>query len=268
MITAACFVLMIACHTTLADSDSDTADYVIENYDLTFATERDSAAVRVTMDITYLIRSGTKSAGFKYVGKCEAEQLSGASPDGGEVKTWLEHHRETQINWDFRPAGRGRKHIMISFTIPDALAGDLKQNTLEADWAGIFRVPVNRASYRLVMPDGTQRTVQAAQAGLRPVRVNGLMAYELIQSPLTEKSFRVKFSPGIAAGRSVSRSVSEADSGGIGLSAGLGILGVVITMILLIARRARRAGRSGTGSSAVGGSCGGSSGCGGGGCGS
>jgi len=77
-------------------SAADTEDYSIDNYELTVQSMQARTSVRVTMDITYRIRSGTKSTGFKFIGDYEVEQLSGQDGEGRVITTSVEHQRETR----------------------------------------------------------------------------------------------------------------------------------------------------------------------------
>src|SRR4029078_12168314 len=153
------FSLLLALAAT-ERSTADTEDYSIDNYELTVQSMQARTSVRVTMDITYRIRSGTKSTGFKYIGNYEVEQLSGQDGDGRGITTSVEHQRETRLNWSFAAAGPGLKRIILSFTIPNDLThGSSNENRFEAEWAGVFKVPVNKAIYRFVFPDNSERHV-------------------------------------------------------------------------------------------------------------
>lgn len=252
---------------------ADTEDYTVDRYDLTFETRADSADIWVTMDMTYLIRSGTKSTGFKYIGEYRAEDLLGRDGDGKVIRAWTTKERETKLNWSFPPAGPGKKRIILTFRIPDALVNSGDTNDFEANWAGIFRIAVREAIYRFVFPDDEERTVVTAPGQFTTTTRSGKRTLEISQQPLKDTRFSVTFWPRIVDSKAERPSTSSGGSGG-GSMLGFGIMAAVLIVIGLIARAAKRATGSWSGASSCAGgsscsscgsSCGG--GCGGGGCG-
>ena len=176
----------------------ETEEYVIEDYELTIEAQENRTDVRVNLDITYLIRSGEKSGGFKYIGRYQAWDLSGFDEEFRSVKTWVSRQRETRLNWSFPPAGPGRKRVRISF-MTNALTGSRQSNALEAAWAGVFKVPVRRGTYRLVFPDNEARIVHTNPPNFIAATQDGRRCVEVTQAPLRDTAFRVTFSPGIVA---------------------------------------------------------------------
>ena len=135
----------------------ETEDYSIDNYEMTVESSERSSSVRVTLDITYAIRSGKKSTGFKYIGKADVTQLAGRDSEGKAIRTSVEYQRETRLNWSFPAAGPGKKRVIISFNLTDAITNAADSNEFKAEWAGFFKVPVKRAVYRFVFPDSSDR---------------------------------------------------------------------------------------------------------------
>ena len=263
------FSLILAL-TAAPRSRADTEDYSIENYELTVVSMQARKSVRVTMDITYRIRSGTKSTGFKYVGNYDVEQLSGQDGDGRVITTSVEHQRETRLNWSFPAAGPGLKRIILSFTIPDAITnGSSNENRFEAEWAGVFKVPVNKAVYRFVFPDNAERHVVCTPAEYAIRERNSCRSIEMTQAPFHNATFEMTFWPRIVdAGWSVASVGRRARAfSGSWLSSqfrNVVIWGVIITFIVVISaiRKGKRA-RSGASSSwwSSGSSCAGGSSC-------
>jgi hypothetical protein len=264
-------------------SAAETEDYSIDNYELTVQSHAESTSVRVTMDITYRIRSGVKSTGFKYVGNYDVEQLSGQDGEGRAIKTSVDHQRETRVNWSFPAAGPGLKRVILTFTIPHAITnGTGNENRFEADWAGVFKVPVNKSVYRFVFPDNAARTVVCTPSQYAIKERNSCRSIEMTQAPFHNATFEITFWPRIADGgttlASLGRSTSKAGSW---LSRNFGNFVswmVILIFVLVIAaiRKGKRAGTSSgsswwsSGSSCAGGSSCSSSSCGsscGGGCG-
>jgi hypothetical protein len=259
---------------------AETDDYSIDNYELTVESQSGSSSVRVTMDITYRIRSGRKSTGFKYIGNYDAHGLSGADGDGKAIKTWVERQRETRINWSFPPAGPGTKRIILTFAVPGAIVNDSGDaNKFEAEWAGVFKVPVKQAVYRFVFPDNVHRNVVCTPADYMARERNNCRSIEMTQAPFKNATFEMTFWPRIVDAKptlaSVGQSLSRATSN-VGPVVGVAIALMLVILVVVLARKAHRlGGRSSSwwaGSSCAGGSscsssssCGSS--CGGGGCG-
>ena len=266
----------------------ETNDYTIDNYELTIQSFAGRSDAAVTMDITYLINSGRKSTGFKYIGPYAAQQLSGADDTGNPMRTWVSQERETKLNWSFASTGPGRKRIIISFTIPGFISdGPRDGNTLVADWAGVFKVRVRRAAYRFIFPDDIERTIATNMTIDSNVVDRGKRRIEAIQQPLSKTLFKVDFSPRIAKGAPPALAATNRTGGSSGGDSGwiiavvFGVIMVIVGAISTVFRRARRlsggggtwwsgssscagASSSSCGSSSCGSSCGGGGGCGGG----
>ena len=277
------FSLLLVLSATVG-SAADTEDYTIHNYELTVQSQTGSTSVRVTMDITYRIRSGVKSTGFKYIGNCEVEQLSGQDGEGRAIRTSVDHQRETRVNWSFPAAGPGLKRVILTFTIPHAITnGASNENRFEADWAGVFKVPVSSAVYRFVFPDNATRTVVCTPSQYTIGEKNNCRIIEMAQTPFHNATFEMTFWPRIADGGSSLASMARGltSSSGFFRSGRFGnvliwVVVAIFVVVILVIKKARRAGGSGaaswwsSGSSCAGGSSCSSSSCGsscGGGCG-
>src|SRR5262245_15172230 len=210
-----------------ASSAQDNSVYTIDNYELIIEAIPDRADWRVTMDISYLIKSGKKSTGFKYIGEYDAQELSGRDEAGRPIRTSIKYERETKLDWSFSPAGPGKKRVIISFVMLNVLTRTASGgNELAINWAGVFKVPVARAVYRFVFPDDIERTLVAMPADYANNVNSGRRQVETVQAPLGQYLFKVNFWPPLgsdlatAAGgrRGGSRTSS---SRGWGLSGGL-----------------------------------------------
>jgi uncharacterized membrane protein YgcG len=269
---------LVVATSTRADAQ-ETTDYVITDYELTVDVQPGGNAARITMDLAYQIRSGTKSEGFKYIGNLEPTGVEGSETNGPPMRVSVERQRETLIRWRFTPAGQGIKRVRVSFTIRDALAGTLEENVFRAAWAGVFKVPVRRAAYRLILPEGWEEDAIITQpSGFARTTYNGRPAVEVEQRPLRQSAFVVTLRPGIAAAAPApalpvassppTRSTPRESGAPLGL---LFVVVVFVAVVVVVARakRGRPWGKldasSGSSSCAGGSSC--SSSCGGGGCG-
>lgn len=302
--TALFIISMLVCSITYKTTARETEDYVIDNYELTIKTEANSPDVAVTMDITYLIRSGKKSTGFKYIGAYWADSVIAYDEEGNQIETTVEQQREFRIGWSFEPVGPGKKRVIISFNILDAITGNREENTFEANWAGIFKVKANRAVYRFIFPDTLERKVSARPRGFRMIKEDDRNILEATQETLKERAFSLSFRPGIVdsentisaptessaaansnaaakssastksnAAKKSSAAASRSSSGSPSDKSnipGYIVFAALIAGLIVIVRRAKRAGTSSSGgstSSCAGGSSCSSSSCGGGGCG-
>jgi hypothetical protein len=254
----------------------DTTDYAIADYSFTVRMLPPSSSARVTMDLTYLIRSGVKSEGFKYIGTITPADVAGTEDDGRPMTMSVERKRETLIRWRFTPAREGRKHVRVEFTIPGALTGD-QWTAFTASWAGVFRVPVQQARYRMVLPETwTGNSITTQPLAHTRSTMDGHRTVDVVQAPLSDPVFAVTLRPAVAgvviapvplASRADEASGASADPVKF-------ILAGVVLLALFVISRSKASTRTGTSSGsscsstsscAGGSSC--SSGCGGGGCG-
>ena len=253
------------------ESTADTEDYTIHNYELTVQSQTGSTSVRVTMDITYRIRSGVKSTGFKYIGNYEVEQLSGQDGEGHVIRTSVDHQRETRVNWSFPAAGPGLKRIILTFTIPHAITnGARNENRFEAEWAGVFKVPVNNAVYRFVFPDNAQRTVVCTPSQYAIGEKNNCRVIEMAQTPFHNATFEMTFWPRIVDAGTSLASVARGLTGSSGFwhsrrfgNVLMWAVVAIFVVVILVIKKARRAGSGGSGASwwSSGSSCAGGSSC-------
>ena len=257
------FSLLLAV-TTAVRSAADTEDYSIDNYELTVQSQAGSTSVRVTMDITYRIRSGTKSTGFKYIGNYEVEQLSGQDSEGRVIKTWTDHQRETRVNWSFAGAGPGLKRVILTFTIPNAITnGSSNENRFEADWAGVFKVPVKTSVYRFVFPDNAARNVVCTPSEYSIRERNNCRSIEMTQAPFHNATFEMTFWPRIVDGGSSLASMGRSTSKWLSRSGNV-LLWVVVLIfvgVVLAVRKGKRVRSGGVSWWSSGSSCAGGSSC-------
>jgi hypothetical protein len=255
-------------------ASAQSVNYDISNYELTVDLSRGDNLARVTMDVTYRIHSGTKSDGFKYIGRLEPSALQGVEADGTPMVMSIEHQRETMIRWRFRKTGPGEARVRVSFQVPAALFGT-EQSTFEAPWAGVFRVPIHRAVYRFVPPsDWTEESLSVKPSAFVRSTLDGHPAIEVEQRPLIERTFVVTMRPAIvpaveAASRPISAPTTSRRQTGRGPSGPMLLAFVMVGLIIYVMSRAKR-GKRGVSDGYASGCAGGSScssSCGGGGCG-
>lgn len=267
------FLLVTAAPATRVAASQETTDYVVTNYELTISLQSGTAVGDVTMDLTYAIRSGTKSEGFKYIGTLSPTALEGSEDDGRPMRVSVERQRETLIRWRFTPSGVGNKHVRVRFSIP-VLSGDDGASNFNAPWAGIFKVPVERAVYRLLLPDDwPEGTIVSQPSSHTRTIAEGRRAVEIEQRPLVDTTFGATLRPGVMRNTTIAAVRTAPESGHIGAGTIGQILVVAVVLVIAFAvinaKRSKRRADSGS-SSCAGGSSGSScssSSCGGGGCG-
>lgn len=226
----------------------------VASYIARFELSEGSASADVTLDITYHVLSGEKSEGFKYVGDYEPANVRVMDEKGTPIPSGVHSRREYQIWWKFPPVGPGRKRVIVQFRLPGVLEGTRTEgNRVEADWAGVFGIPVRRAVYEVVFPPGVSPAVKDAK--FRRTRAGSQEVWSWEQAPLERERLSVRFTPGFTD------VVEEPMSGG-SLLAPLGALGLAVVLIGFVIKYSGR----GTGGGSADGGCGGG-GCGGGGCG-
>ena len=219
-------------------------------------------------------RSRMLAAATACIGTLSPTAVEGSEDDGRPMRVSVERQRETLIRWRFTPSGVGDKHVHVRFSIP-MVTGDDSSSTVNAPWAGIFKVPVERAVYRLLLPDDwPEGTIASRPPSHTRTFVDGLRAVEIEQRPLADTTFGATLQPGVIRNATIAavRAPSESgniDSDGTVLQFLANAILVAIAVAVFNARRSKRG--SGSGSSSCAGdsscsssSCGGGGGCGGG----
>lgn len=239
------------------------AEYEIPRYSATITLSEDSPDVDVALDIVYLIQSGLKSDGFKYVGRYRPENVRAFDETGQAITAGSRKERDYQVYWSFPPAGPGSKTVSVRFRLKNVLTGKKGgDNRLDAPWIGQFRVPVRSATVTVLFPRGTEPSVSSARPStLEQTHLGGQAALVAEESPLRNNSLAFRFSPGIADGASRLTGSSEV----VPFVVGGGVLAFLVLFGLLRRRSGGSAAGGSSGDSSYVGGCGG--GCGGGGCG-
>ncbi len=243
-------------------------DYIVSYYEASFAptqnNDGDLKDVKVTLLIEYTILSGSKSEGFKFVGKHPVKNISVTDGTGNPLSFRQENMDETKIVWQFPPVSEGTQTVIVQFTLEDALIGTFDKNEFKADWIKNWRIPVYDATYRFTLPAGYQTANWSASPNGTLTTTNDRQVIEIHQNELSDTPLRVSFEPGIV-------------ENGVSFSSKLGKLSDGLQTFIFIAfifgfffllGKIFPSRKKGGGSDAGCSSCGGCSGCGGcGGCG-
>lgn len=169
-------------------------DYHISNYKARFELLKNSPDVLVTLDITYQIGNQPKSDGFKFVGNNKIVGLRCTDGSGENLRTETLSLRETKIVWHFSPVKNGIQRVFVNFRIRDLLAHRRQKRILNADWVGVFRVPVRKAVYEVIFPVKYQPGQLVVKPGSWTKNFHdGRYQIRMIQTPLTQKKLYVEY---------------------------------------------------------------------------
>ena len=189
-------LLLFACLCAGSCGCGGSHDYAVEEYRAAFAVPATGDHADVTLDILYDIGSTPKAEGFKFVGTGPVTNLVAHDDRGAVVRCETRQMRETRISWHFDPVANARKRIIVSFRLPGALQRDGSTLTLDAPWAGVFRVPVRHARYEIIFPPRTSPRILSSTPGGGIESLQGALVFIARQSPLSEKRFAVSFDSG------------------------------------------------------------------------
>lgn len=251
-------------------------DYVVEQYGLTAIVSPGSSNVAVELDITYRVGATPKADGFKYVGHGTVRNLRCVDGAGNTLRSALFQEREQKITWYFAPVTNARQRVVVQFTLDGAVGMGEDGEVLSLPWAGVFRVPVEKARYEVVFNGSTApRIIGYAPASFR--QENSAAGLTLIadQSPLDDRAIKITFGPEWGGSQALQRRTERHVDGDEGRSSSAAgwvaffIVASVVVVIALVIHNVNKKGSGGDGSGSggcSGSSCGGG-GCGGGGCG-
>lgn len=181
-------------------SDPSASDlvYSISNYEATFevvANETEELKnLHATLLIRYNVAQGTKSDGFKFVGTLPVRDVHVVDDGGRALAFQIAHYNETKITWQFPAIDKGTKVVIVDFVIEDAVQQSAEGSEVQLEWVKNFRVPVETAIYRLVLPFARKPTHwQATPDGAKLREWHGRTAIEVVQSPIQKVPFTVSF---------------------------------------------------------------------------
>jgi hypothetical protein len=182
------FIILLVC-----SCDSHSYHYKILDYNLTFIPRANSTDVMTVLEITYFMDGKeSKNEGFKFVGNLVVDSLT-CLDETGPLRTNTEYLKETKISWYFNPVRLGTKKIKATFLLRGL--AEMKGNSyvIIAPWAGVFRVPVSKASYTVLLPVN-HKEVKCKEPGMWDHQVLGTIeSFFHLQSPLTKKKINVQF---------------------------------------------------------------------------
>jgi len=173
---------------------SPTYDYEVANYDLAFTLDDASPNAQVTMDLTYQVGKTPKKDGFKFVGNGRVSHLACFDAQGKPLECRVVQLREAKLEWYFPAVRDVRQQVRVTFVLEGFVHQSGNERRIDVPWAGVFRVPVRAAIYRVILPSGGNVEVTQAQpAAYHKDRTGQNDVFVFRQSPLSERHFRFAY---------------------------------------------------------------------------
>lgn len=179
-------------------------DYVLSRYHADFELVKDGDGkprdARITLDITYELRNGTKDQGFKYVGTRPIREVSVTDGQGNPLEYAVKKEKEYRIDWRFPPIGQGEtQRVRAVFIQEGVLEGSKKENHLLFKWVKNWRIPVYNVRYRFIFPPRYRPDrLELFPKNSRPIRLGNQAAVAVKLRKLGSHPFKIRFSPGLA----------------------------------------------------------------------
>ena len=185
--------LLICFWFCLSSCNTQNYDYKVENYNLAIETINNTADVKVTMELTYIVGANeSKSEGFKFVGDNTVDSLT-CWDETGVISSKVDYLKETRISFQFNPIVAGTKKIKSTFILRDFIKTQNNKFVIDATWAGVFRVPVEKAKYSLYLPS-SYKNLKFKEPHQWKQEIQGNFNYfYYTQVPLKEKTIKIKF---------------------------------------------------------------------------
>jgi len=179
--------------TMIVSCSPDKFDYQISEYTLCIEPMDNGKDARVTIDLCYQIEdSCAKNDGFKYVGNGIVDSLV-CSDETGIIKGNIEYLRETKISWYFEPVKSGTKKIKAKFILRNFIMNEENhESEIYAPWAGVFRVPVEKAKYIIVMHQANAKLKFETPKHWKHEYVDGSDNYSITQCPLKQELINIE----------------------------------------------------------------------------
>lgn len=193
-LTCAAVLAMALCAAVPASAEKTDYAYSISELKLRFDLAAESPDVRVCLDITYRIGDESKSDGFKFVGNNKVFDLKCMDERGEPLRCEALSLRETKIQWFFPETKNAARSFHVTFSLKAQVGREGAQHVFHAPWAGVFRVPVEKAVFEAVLPEG----VDGARLEVRPepwqkTEDHGRIHVITEQSPLKKQDFYIKY---------------------------------------------------------------------------
>lgn len=175
-------------------SCSRSPNYEISQYRATFELFKNSLDVGVRLEITYKIGDSYKSDGFKFVGNNPVSDLSCGTDTGEPLNSEIKQMRETKILWYFPKVKNCSKTVIANFKLKNFLRKIDKKYILDAKWAGIFKVPVERSTFEVIFPEDVDpKIAKAIPSFYNKDKTGGRYSVLARQEPLSIRELYIEY---------------------------------------------------------------------------
>lgn len=187
----------------LTDISNSFASISLSFYEATFEVVANSNGafrdVQVELKIIYRIEGNLKREGSKYIEARPIEAVQVTDGEGQPLRFDVSNSgkRYSKISWYFPSVTEGKQVVVIRFRLPNAITIKEERNYFGAYWVGSWLVPVDKALYRFVFPEGySYRDCSIyPQYPHEEKSVDERRLVEVFIAPLKDESFALAFSP-------------------------------------------------------------------------
>jgi hypothetical protein len=176
--------------------DLTKCDYDVTTCCLTLRVQKNSADVWADLDVTYNIRGGQKSDGYRYVGKTNVADYTCTDGEGKALVAKIDRRHGNNLVWFFPEKTSGSQRIIAHYRLPDLLQSENGKTTMDVPWAGVWRIPVQHFSVDVVFPEKTTPTVVSiapSQYEYTQRKVDERWVVHQEQVPLKTRPYRLEF---------------------------------------------------------------------------
>lgn len=203
----------------LGSTSLSIASTSISHYEATFEVianhKNEFRDIKAELKVTYHIDEEVKAGGMKFI---EAQSVEAVQVKDGEGKPLrfqvsLSGKRYSKISWHFPGINEGTQVVIVSFKIPDAITIIGGKNYFRAYWVGSWKIPVDRALYRFIFPEGYshQECSVYPQYEYKEKVVEERKQVEVPIAPLRGESFSLAFSPSFMEWKRAEKAIKESD---------------------------------------------------------
>jgi len=187
----------------LTHTSNSIASTSLSLYEATFEVVANSKGefrdIQVELKITYYIKGKLKKEGKKYIEARPIEAVQVTDGEGNPLRFDVSNSgkRYSKISWYFPSVTEGEQVVVIRFRLPNAITSKEEKNYFGAYWVGSWLVPVDKALYRFVFPEGySYRDCSIyPQYKYEEKLVDRRRQVEVSITPLKDESFALAFSP-------------------------------------------------------------------------
>lgn len=187
----------------LTYTSNSIASTSLSLYEATFEVIANSKGefrnIQVELKITYHIEGKLKREGKKYIEARSIESVQVTDGEGKPLRFDVSNSgkRYSKISWYFPNVTEGEQVVVLRFRLPNAITTKEEKNYFGAYWVGSWLIPVDKALYRFIFPEGySYRDCSIyPQYKYEEKLVDRRRQVEVSITPLKDESFALAFSP-------------------------------------------------------------------------